>query len=270
MQNKKLEKKGLATWLILFIIGAVLVGIMIFAALFWPRGNTLPAESPEAQNVGEASLPDQVQSYVGVIIEKGEDSFKIKAPTKRNYLAEDKEILIKVNAKTECTKTILPTVLPADAQEASALMKTEKISFADLKVGDQVTVAAEENIKGKDEFFAFNVQVLETEAIKSCRGEITNISADKLEIKALTRDNAPLYMLDQVLTIEVNVKTKYYVWQIDAKAVDPEDQFQKKEIKFQDLKIGDNVNIESENDLQGKDSFSAQAIYVLPQSLSGL
>ena len=35
-----------------------------------------------------------------------------------------------------------------------------------------------------------------------------------------------------------------------------------------DLKKGDQVNIESSENLQGKDSFSAQAIYVLPQTLN--
>ena len=267
MKNKKLQEKGLATWMVLFSIGAVLVGIMIFAALFWPREKSAP-EKPQAPSNAEASLPEKVQSYVGVIIEKGEGSFKIKAPAERNYLAQDKEILVKVNGQTEYTKTILPAVLPADTGEAAALIKTEKIAFADLKAGDNATVAAAENIKDKDEFIAESVQVLETEAIKSCRGEITNISADKLEISARAYDNAPLYLIDQILAVEISAKTKYYIWQIDATAQDPEKQFQKKAIQFQDLKKGDQVNIESSENLQGKDSFSAQAIYVLPQTLN--
>lgn len=267
MQNKKLEEKGLATWLILFVIGAVLIGAMIFAALFWPREKSAPKEA-QAPDSAAVPLPDQVQSYVGVIIEKGEDSFKIKAPGERNYLAEDKEILIRVNAQTAYSKTTLPATLPDGTEEVSALIKTKEITFTDLKVGDNVTVASGENIKGKDEFIAGNVQVSETEAIKSCRGEITNLGDGKLEILARSYDNAPLYVSDQDLTIELDAKTKYYLWQINAAEKDPEKQFQKKEIKFQDLKKGDNVNIESENDLQGKDSFLAQAIYVLPQSFS--
>lgn len=152
-QNKK---SGLASWVILFVIGVVIVGGLIFVAFFWPKGEKTPAVSSPPQNPSFAVNTEEVfYSLMGKITEIQDGALKVQAKKEQNYfLLEDTDFTAELREDTHYSRRVIPSN-PDDP------LKTEDISLSDLKVGDEVNIVAAENINGKNTFTAAAVQVVE-------------------------------------------------------------------------------------------------------------
>ncbi|MFA4881008.1 MAG: hypothetical protein WC650_05305 [Candidatus Doudnabacteria bacterium] len=157
-QNKK---SGLASWIILFVIGVVIVGGLIFVAFFWPKGEKTPAASSLLQNPSFAVNTEEVfYSLMGKITEIQDGALKVQAKKEQNYfLSEDTDFTAELQEDTRYSRRVIPSN-PDDP------LKTEDIFLSDLKVGDEVNIVAGENINGKNTFTAAAVQVVEIQPVK--------------------------------------------------------------------------------------------------------
>jgi len=103
-------------------------------------------------------LPE-VKSCIGLIAQINQASFNIKAGANKNYGEEDMDIVIKVDEATQYSRLTLPSIVPIDIEDISSLMKEEAIQFSDLRVGDEVVITSQDDIRGKAIFTAATVQV---------------------------------------------------------------------------------------------------------------
>ena len=108
--------------------------------------------------------PEEIYFYSGEITEIEGKTITLKASVPRtNPLAEEKFEIKKVNVKeaTEIVKRIERTPeemgAPTTPEEMIEPFKEEEISFSDLKVGNEIIVSSESNIKGVSEFTASKV-----------------------------------------------------------------------------------------------------------------
>lgn len=110
------------------------------------------------------SLPEEIRSISGVVTEKGDNFLKMEARIQVSQfpLPEGKEIErqnIKVNLtdKTKISKIEMVEPLPLPLEEP---FKETILSFDDIKVGDGIAVISTENIKGKTEITASQIQIV--------------------------------------------------------------------------------------------------------------
>ena len=158
------EAGGIPTWVGILII-ITLTLIVILLAL----GSKYPQLAPEKKVVSEKKVVPETQkerekvfSYIGTIIELEKPKVVIQAEAFKNYLEKDTVLTALVTEKTEYFRLQIPKVLPKEieAGKENSLFTREKISFSDLKIGDEVTVISRENIKGKTEFEVQRIEVV--------------------------------------------------------------------------------------------------------------
>ena len=150
------QNRGIAKWIILFVIAIIVIGGLVFVAYFWPKGEKTPAASSLPQNPSFAVNTEEVfYSLVGKITEIQDGALKVQAKQEQNYfLAPDNDFTVKLQEDTHYSRRIISSN-PDDP------FKTEDISISDLKAGDEVNIVAGENINGKNVFTAAAVQVVE-------------------------------------------------------------------------------------------------------------
>ena len=111
-------------------------------------------------------LPEEIYNLSGNVTEKGDKFLEMEAEVRVSQfpLPEGKEIEkqnIKVNLtdKTKISEIemIEPPPLPPEKP-----FKETILGFGDVKIGDKITVISEENIKGKTEISASQIQVLQS------------------------------------------------------------------------------------------------------------
>jgi hypothetical protein len=108
-------------------------------------------------------LPEEIRSVFGKVTKIEDKTIWMEASIQvsRFPLPEGKEIEkknIKVNLtdETKVVKIEMPEIPPLPPEKP---FKETILKFEDLKVGDQITVISTENIKGKTEILASQIQV---------------------------------------------------------------------------------------------------------------
>ncbi len=116
-------------------------------------------------------LPEEIFSLAGIIKDIGKDFIKIEiasllqSPPPPGSRTQTELRTVKIGLQTAITEFTFDTVsVPTPTGEGVLPPETpeKKISFSSLKVGDQVTVEASENIKSKIEFTATKIQQIPT------------------------------------------------------------------------------------------------------------
>ena len=166
--GQKTAKKSLGPWLYIFIS---LVVVIALASAYFLINNSQQGEkqSPvgsqdknafeKTDNQGDG-LPHEIYSYMGTVAAVGENQITVTAPANNNYLLADTELKVMVDNETELVNLIIPKTLEGVKPGVSGeWFKKQQIKFDQIKVGDQVTVIAGENVKGKTEFKAIKVEV---------------------------------------------------------------------------------------------------------------
>ncbi len=150
------RKQGTIKWIILFVIAIIVIGGLVYIALFWPRGKKTSTPSALPQNPAFSTNTEEVfYSLVGKIAEIQDNTLKIQARQEQNYfLSTDNDFTAKLQEDTHYSRR----TIFSNPDEPS---KTEDITLSDLKVGDEVNIVAGENINGKNAFIAAAVQVVE-------------------------------------------------------------------------------------------------------------
>ncbi len=253
--SKKSRLYGAVPWIVLLIIALIVVGGLVAVYYLWPK------EAPEAVP-GE----QEVKSYVGTITELGKDSFKLQVKAERNYLNEDSEFMVEVDKDTQYSKTVMPVSVPEE-DTGSSVQITPAV-FSDLKVGDEVVVASNSDIAGKSKFTAVRVEILDVTEIKSYTGKVKSIGNEQMEITAGAQQN--YFNVDTVLIVKTDPKTEYfqiYFSKNVSTSENLEGQLEREKISFEDIKVGDDVVVASNQDLKGQTTFFAREISILPKSI---
>lgn len=111
------------------------------------------------------SLPEEIYNLSGKVIEIGDDFLRIEAsirisrfPLPEGKEIEKKNIKVILSDQTKIVKIEMIVPLPLPPEEP---IKEIILSFDDLKVGDNISVICKENIKGKKEITASQIQIIE-------------------------------------------------------------------------------------------------------------
>ena len=145
--------------LLLILIGVFGIGI---AALNYPalRRQTTVSEEQDIVETEEAEpllpvnqsgivIPEEVYSYQGEVIEKGENFLKLKIGALDNYIETDQEIEARFDEQTAMTQIVI-----------SQPVEMRSISADEIEIGEMVTVTTRENIKGRTSFRAESIRVV--------------------------------------------------------------------------------------------------------------
>ncbi len=145
--------------LLLILIGVFGIGI---AALNYPalRRQTIESEDQDAVETEETVpalpanqsgivIPEEVYSYQGQVIEKGENFLKLKIGALDNYIETDQEIEARFDEQTAMTQIVI-----------SQPVEMRSISADEIEIGEMVTVTTRENIKGRTSFRAESIRVV--------------------------------------------------------------------------------------------------------------
>lgn len=160
LPHKKAPGKGSGFWIFVaaLIILLVIVGVA-YKLMSKDEGFGVFNEENRAAENGDG-LPNEFYSYVGEIVEIGENKIVIDAKASDNYLTKDSRFNVAVSEETRYTKLGMnekeDRLKPGESGE---MFSRVEASFDDFKVGDKVTVIAFENIKGKAEFTAKQVEL---------------------------------------------------------------------------------------------------------------
>lgn len=141
-----------------------LAAVIVIAAFFVFNKNKAgqPALNQPTANTGEADdngFPSEFFSYSGAISDINQDSLTLVAPANGNYLTEDTEFKILFDASTKFVKVTANKIEEPLEEGPVKLFERQPITIAEIKLGDQATVIAFENIKGKLEFLAKQIEV---------------------------------------------------------------------------------------------------------------
>ena len=79
----------------------------------------------------------------------------LKCNSSSNYLKKDTQFTVLVNNETKLIELLLPKTL-SNSDEIS--FERREITLGDIKPGDTITAIAGENIKGKTEFLAKQIE----------------------------------------------------------------------------------------------------------------
>ncbi len=103
--------------------------------------------------------PDEIFSYVGTVKSVGNGQITVTVKPETNYVDQETTLTVRADASTQVIRRTIPKVLPEDGN-LEGLFKQENISLSDVKAGDEVTVVSSANIKGKTDFTASRIEVL--------------------------------------------------------------------------------------------------------------
>ena len=158
-------KSGSTMKVVVIVVVVAILLVALYLMMSKPANNyqvsqqqRSPATKVPEQNPAGITLPDQVYSYVGKVTSVGNGKVMVLAKATENALVKDSEIAVSVNESTQVIRRTIPRTLPSDG--SAPVFKQEKITLTDVKVGDQVTAVAAENVRGKIEFSASRLEVL--------------------------------------------------------------------------------------------------------------
>ena len=153
--------------LLLILIGVFGIGI---AALNYPalRRQTIESEDQDAVETEETVpalpanqsgivIPEEVYSYQGQVIEKGENFLKLKIGALDNYIETDQEIEARFDEQTAMTQILISS--PAETNQKPRV-EMRGISAAEIEIGEAIIVTTRENIKGRTSFRAESIRVV--------------------------------------------------------------------------------------------------------------
>lgn len=153
--------KGLIMIVVVVVILAA-AAYLIFGSGGYKPGSTAKPNSPAAgqneQTATPSAVPNEVYSYVGTVEKVSNGQITVMAKKDLNLLDADATLTVKADANTQVIKRTIPKVLPAEG--GAGLFKQEDITVSDISVGDQVTVVSSTNVRGKTEFTASRIEVL--------------------------------------------------------------------------------------------------------------
>lgn len=132
---------------------ALTIGAIAIVALVILVVAVLPGSRQEAPTGG-------LFHYTGVIMEKSEGGFILRAPTTSNFIDEDLTVQVRVNASTEIVRLVLPFGVPAGEE---VIPQEQPITLADLSVGQEVIVRASEDIRDKTNVTASRIELVTLE-----------------------------------------------------------------------------------------------------------
>ncbi len=107
-------------------------------------------------------LPKQIFAYSGTVkkIDPKQNILILFAPQTENYLLRDKNFKIHLNKQTKFEKIIIPQKInKLKPGQTGSYYQRKKITLKNLKIGDQITAIALENIKHKAEFNAAQIEL---------------------------------------------------------------------------------------------------------------
>jgi len=105
-------------------------------------------------------FPKEFFSYSGSVVSITDSAIVLNAPASKNYLQQDTRITAKFDDQTVFSKIIIPqTTSGFKPGQSGKLFLREDLTADEVKIGDQVTVIAFENVKGKTEFLAKKIEV---------------------------------------------------------------------------------------------------------------
>lgn len=146
-------------WVFIIILLLLVAGIVTLY-LFNIKTDENNLNAPTIVVNNNDGLPNEIYAYNGKVIELNDNNIKIVANKNENYLLGDKELIVDVDTNTKYRKFIVPAEIPElAAGETGSYYKRVDIDFNQIKLNDQVTVIAGENIKNKTEFTAMVVEV---------------------------------------------------------------------------------------------------------------
>jgi len=186
----------------------------------------------------------------------------MKVEADQNLIEKDSSVTVVVDGNTQISKTVSEGQTSEEGSEEFS-EQSEIISFADLRVGDEVTVLSSVNIKGKSKFVATTVQVSAAEVYETVSyvGEVLKGEEGEFTIKALAEANGNLDK-DTNLAVQTTATTQYArinTFIPEEKA----DKLQKETIKREDIKSGDLVLVTTKKENEGKKTFEALEIAIL-------
>jgi uncharacterized protein YxeA len=114
-------------------------------------------EPPVPINQSGVSIPVEVYSYQGQVMDKAENSLKVKISALDNYIEADQILEVRLDQKTRITKIVISSPEPGKKPQA----KMETIGADEINIGDRITITSSQNIAGKTAFRAQSIRVVE-------------------------------------------------------------------------------------------------------------
>jgi len=154
----KKPKNWNSVWVFVIIL-LLLVGV-VAVIYFVNIKEEIDEISNPAVGVHDDGLPNEIYAYSGEIVMIENNILKINISKSDNYTLSDKELMVTVNENTKYRKFIVPDSIPElTPGESGSYYERVDITLADIKIGNQVTIIADENIKNKTEFNAAIIEV---------------------------------------------------------------------------------------------------------------
>lgn len=157
-----LTKKEARVILIIFFVIVLVFGGLYFISsrrLFGPGWRRfLEEEEPPRYTPTGVRIPEEVFTYNGKVKEVGDGYILLAARASNNYLEEDAELRITINAETTFIRYTLPRGVSEEIQIITG--SEEPITREDIAEGDTVEVTSRENTRGAHAVSAKQVKVV--------------------------------------------------------------------------------------------------------------
>jgi len=164
-----MSKSQKSILLIVALIGIVLIYFLIrYGKQIRVEQETKQATQEQAQIEEEQAtgllnpvgieIADEIYKYSGTIIKHNDSSIIVHALAKDNKLIKDRDITVLINSSTKYERIVMKEFYKPGQSPLDVAQDTEQAKLGDFKVGERVTVYADENIKGLIEFTASKIE----------------------------------------------------------------------------------------------------------------
>lgn len=167
MQNMPEETSRRKISPVIIVVAILVIAIIVYVAIKLTTGSSNGPEAGQVntiqpnQETQEAQMKEQVYSYTGVVTAVNGDTINVSASANKNASSRDKELTVHTDASTTLSRVTVSSTMGENLtqEQLADLIKTEKITVSQVKLGDEVVVVAIENVANKNEFTASSVSV---------------------------------------------------------------------------------------------------------------
>jgi len=153
MINSNLSQKISPLIGIIFIILLAMTAWLIIDKF---SGKNEPSASESNNNQNNQKI--EIHAYTGIVKNVDDEKIIFEAKKANNNLTEDKILTALISEKTLFNVLKIPKLMPTD--NSPIILANVPTTIKSVKVGAEITVTSQENIKDKDEFEVSKVDII--------------------------------------------------------------------------------------------------------------
>lgn len=161
-QNSVKKTSTTLSWIVIILLAVVFSSYLIYDTITHKEKKSLITNNTntEISSIPLPPEPAEMFSYSGNITKIEDKNIFIIANVQKGNSYIAKEIKVITDENTDFLLQDLSRIpIPLPPGQEGPSYEPAKINLSNLKVGEYITVSADENIKGKEEFIASSVTV---------------------------------------------------------------------------------------------------------------